>query len=65
MKAIKVRELTPEELQQQLSDAQGELENLHIRKGTRQLEQPSRLRALRRDIARMKTIVQERAQSAR
>ena len=65
MKASKIRESTPEELQQQLSDAQGELANLHIRKGTRQLEQPSRLRTLRRDIARMKTIIREQAQSAR
>ena len=64
MKANKLRELTQEELQRQHDDIQTELFNLRIRKASRQVEQPSRLRVLRRDLARVNTIMQERAQSA-
>ena len=60
MKAVKMRELTPEELAQQCVDMQRELFNLRIQKSSAQIEQPSRLRSLRRDIARAQTILQER-----
>lgn len=65
MKARKLRELTPDELRQQHDDARAELSNLQIRKGIRQLEQPSRLRTLRRDIARIKTIMREQQRAAK
>ena len=65
MKASKLRELTKEEMADQASVAEKELFNLRIRKGAGTVEQPSRLRILRRDIARIKTIIRERAQPAR
>jgi large subunit ribosomal protein L29 len=63
MKANKLRELTDEELQQQFRDTQDELVNLQIRKGIRQLEKPSQIRTLRRNLARILTIMNERAQA--
>jgi large subunit ribosomal protein L29 len=60
MKAAKLRELTKEELVQQATDLGRELQTLRIRKSASQIEQPSRIRALRRDIARAKTIMHER-----
>ena len=60
MKAAKLRELTREELAQQSADLERELQTLRIRKSASQIEQPSRIRALRRDIARAKTIMSER-----
>lgn len=61
MKAIKLREMTGDELAQQLADSERELFNLRVRKSTGQVEQPLRLRTLRRDVARIKTILKERA----
>ena len=60
MKASKMREMTNEELEQQCRDMQKELFNLRIRQSTGQVEQPSRFELLRRDIARARTILQER-----
>ncbi len=65
MKPSKLRELTPEELRRQLDDTQAELLNLQVRKATRQLEQPSRIRLLRRELARIQTLMRERAQAVR
>lgn len=59
MKAKALREMSREELQQQLADSQRELFNLGMRKSTGQVEQPLRLRTLRRDVARMKTVLNE------
>ena len=60
MKAAKLRELNKEELVQQNSDMGKELRTLKIRKSASQIEQPSRIRSLRRDIARAKTVMTER-----
>jgi large subunit ribosomal protein L29 len=59
MKPAKLREMTKEELAQQCADMERELMTLEVRKSASQLEQPSRLRLLRRDIARAKTIMRE------
>ncbi|MCB1070617.1 MAG: 50S ribosomal protein L29 [Verrucomicrobia bacterium] len=55
MKAKEIRELTKEELQQQLDDARQELFNLRQQQVTGQLEKPSRMREVRRTIARIMT----------
>lgn len=55
----KVREMTLPELQAKLRDLRQELFNLRLQKATAQLEKPSRLRTLRRDIARLETRVTE------
>jgi large subunit ribosomal protein L29 len=60
MKAAKLREFNKEELAQQNSDMEKELRTLKIRKSASQIEQPSRIRSLRRDIARAKTVMIER-----
>jgi len=60
MKAAKLREFNKEELAQQSSDMEKELRTLKIRKSASQIEQPSRIRSLRRDIARAQTVMTER-----
>lgn len=59
-KVASFRDSTEAELQQQLTDAQSEYSNLTIQQSTGQLEKPSRIRELRRNIARIKTVVRER-----
>lgn len=62
MKAVKpneLRNLKSGEIETKLSDAQEELMNLRFQQVTGQLSDSSRLRILRRDIARMQTILRE------
>ena len=63
MKALDLKEMTDEELRQKFSDAQDELANLRIQKSTGEIEQPLRLRTLRRDIARILTTMKQRTLS--
>ena len=65
MKAAKMRELTKDELDQQCADTEKELSSLQVRKSAARVEQPSRFRLLRRDIARAKTILRERREAVR
>jgi len=55
-----VRTLTDVELNQKLQEAYQELFNLRFRQATKQIENTSRIRVVRRDIARMQTVVRER-----
>ena len=59
-KATTIRESTDAELQQQLSDAQSEFVNLKIQQSTGRLEKPSRIRDVRRAIARINTVMREK-----
>jgi large subunit ribosomal protein L29 len=59
MKLETLRDLTKEELVQKLEELKQELFNLRIRKGVRELDNPLKLRTLRRDIARIETILSE------
>ncbi len=61
MKASEIKELTGVELTQKLNDAQQELFNLRLKQSSGQLEKPSRIRELRRDIARIHTVAQQQA----
>jgi large subunit ribosomal protein L29 len=61
MRAKEIRDLTTEEMHQKEHECAEELFRLRMRKNTGQLDNPMRLRALRRDLARLKTIQQERA----
>jgi large subunit ribosomal protein L29 len=56
MKAKEIRELSVEEIAKKIREMRDELLNLNIRKGTGQVENTSRIRQLRRDIARFETI---------
>lgn len=60
MRADDIRELTDAEIQQRIVETQEELFRLRFRSATQQLENPSLVRKLRRDVARMKTILRER-----
>jgi len=61
MKADKVRNLTDEELRQQERDLNDQLFKLKFQLNMGQTESLKKIRGLRRDIARVKTIVRERA----
>ena len=58
--ADELRTLTDTELNQKLQEAYQELFNLRFRKATRQLDNTARIRVVRHDIARIKSIMRER-----
>ncbi len=60
MKAKEIRELTVAEAQAKLRDLRQELFNLRLQQQTARLERPSRLRDVRRDMARIQSILRER-----
>ncbi|MFO7152543.1 MAG: 50S ribosomal protein L29 [Bacillota bacterium] len=60
MKAKQIRELSDQELIQKLKDLKGELFNLRFQSATGQLDNPKRIREVRKTIARIKTILTER-----
>jgi len=59
MKAEEMRDLSYEELTQSLDELYHELFNLRFQLATQQLADTSRVRQVRRDIARVKTILRE------
>ncbi len=59
MKSKEIRVLSVEEIKAKLADAREELMKLRFQQVTGQLTDTSRLRIIRRDIARMETIVGE------
>ncbi len=64
MKAQEIREMQVEQLRSKLSDTREELMKLRFQQVTGQLTDSSRLRILRRDIARMETILNQSLRSA-
>ncbi|WP_026188977.1 50S ribosomal protein L29 [Orenia marismortui] len=60
MKAKELRNLTNEELEQKLDELKEELFNLRFQNATVQLDNPVRIREVKRSIARVKTILNER-----
>ena len=60
MKPKEIREMTEAEAQARLRDLRQELFNLRLQQQTARLERASRLREVRRDIARVETILRER-----
>jgi large subunit ribosomal protein L29 len=61
MKAADLRELTAEELQVKLKEMEEEIFNLKFQVASQQLDNTARLKESRRDIARLKTIMREKA----
>jgi large subunit ribosomal protein L29 len=59
MKALELRELSISELNQKLIDLKAELFNLRFQLAVNQLENPMRVKAVKRDLARVKTIIKE------
>jgi large subunit ribosomal protein L29 len=60
MKASDVRAKTADELNDQLVDLKKEQFNLRFQRATQQLEKPARVKEVRREIARIKTILTEK-----
>ncbi len=59
MRMESLRDLTQDELLQKREELVRELFNLRLRKGIKGLDNPLKLRTLRRDIARIETILSE------
>ena len=59
MKAKEIRELTAEELSTKLTELKKELFNLRLQLALNQLENPTRIADVKRDIARVNTILRE------
>jgi large subunit ribosomal protein L29 len=59
MKARELRDMTREEILVRKEELEKEIFNLRIRQATKQLDNPLRIRTLRRDLARIVTILHE------
>ena len=59
MKAKEIRELSVEELEVKLTDLKKDLFNLRLQNVTNQLDNPTRIAEVKRDIARVNTILRE------
>jgi len=59
MKASEIRELTTEELQTKLKTLKEELFNLRFQLAVNQLDNPTRVKAVKKDIARVLTVIRE------
>jgi len=64
MKVEDLRQNSEDELKQHVLDLKKEAFNLRFQRASGQLENTSRVRQVRRDIARVKTVLNERRQSA-
>ena len=60
MKNKEIRDLTNEEILAKIEEYKEELFNLRLSQATGNLEKPSRIRELRKLVARMKTVLRER-----
>ncbi|HAO92881.1 MAG: 50S ribosomal protein L29 [Deltaproteobacteria bacterium GWC2_56_8] len=63
MKPAEIRDLTPEEMTAKEAELSKELFNLKMRHATNQLENPLKLRIIKREIARVKTVIAEKGRS--
>ena len=61
MKAAEVRELTVDDLRAREKDLDDQLFRLRIQKSMGQLEAPAKVRQVRKDLARIKTILKEKS----
>jgi large subunit ribosomal protein L29 len=61
MKANEIREMSVDDIRSKLEELTTERFNLRFRSATESIENPMRFRALRRDIARLQTILGEKA----
>ena len=60
MDVKKIRDLSTEEIMKKIEENKAELFNLRFAQATGNLEKPSRITELRKEVARMKTIIRER-----
>ena len=59
MKVSEIRELSRDEMQRKIADLKEELFNLRFQHATNQLENSQKMKMVRRDIARIKTVTRE------
>lgn len=64
MKAGDIRAMTPDQIEDEVLKLKKERFNLRFQKATGQLENTSRVRAVRRDLARLQTIAREKSAGA-
>ena len=60
MKANEIRKMSREDLNNKVNELKNELFNLRFRLATGQLDNPSSIKSVKRDIAKVKTIIRER-----
>lgn len=60
MKANEIREMTPAELEGKLSQLKKDLFTLRMQHATNHLDNPTKISAVRRDIARVKTVIRQK-----
>ncbi|MDO4541602.1 MAG: 50S ribosomal protein L29 [Bacillota bacterium] len=65
MKMKEINEMTREELNKKVEDLKGELFNLRFRLATGQLDNPMVIKEVKRNIARVKTVIRERELSGK
>lgn len=59
-----IRELSLDDIQQRINDCEEELFNLRYKKITAHLENPKRINAVKKDVARLKTIFLQKSRSS-
>ncbi|MDH8679790.1 50S ribosomal protein L29 [Fusibacter bizertensis] len=60
MKANKIKEMTPQELNEKMVELKNELFNLRFQLATGQLDNPMKIKAIKKDIARVNTILRQK-----
>ena len=60
MKAVEIRDLSVNEINQKVEDLNAVLFKLRFQLAVNQLENPQRINAVKKDIARLKTVLRER-----
>ncbi len=60
MKASEVRKMSPSELESKLTELKKDLFQLRLQHATNQLDNPMRIAQVKRDIARVKTIIRQK-----
>jgi len=63
VKASAVRDMSPDEIQTRLAELREELFNLRFRNSMKQLDNPLKIRACRRELARLLTVQKEKARA--
>ncbi len=64
MKVMEIRELNVDDLRARVKELDDQLFRLRLQKSMGQLEAPAKVREVRKDLARMKTILREKEQTA-
>jgi len=64
MKASELRELDPDTLQSKVKELDDQLFRMRIQKSLGQLEAPGKIRNVRRELARVQTVLQQKAKSS-